>query len=184
MFVDHLSSETMFPTNYKIFFRTLTNLPHGDSWLWNQSNAKVNVNLPECDVLMQKMNTRRRKNGPKAPFYKIWLFSLKEKSSDNICMYFIWCEKGAESANSRKNLQNQQQTSPIACDTFAVSRSSPVSNPVHTEELFNQYAPLMNISNSDLLDIESILWPEYEYIEDFVNYSNSIDPYGIEEYSF
>ena len=77
LFVEQVDPKTMFPTNYTQFFDTLVSLPHGDSWLWNQSNAKVNVQLSNHSVLMQKMNTRRKKNGPKAPFYKLWLYTVK-----------------------------------------------------------------------------------------------------------
>jgi hypothetical protein len=129
LYTEQIDTDTMFPTNYSCFFNNLVRLPHGETWLWNQSNAKVNVELSDYVVLMQKMNTRRRKNGPKAPFYKLWLYSIKSQSDPNFSTQFIWCEKGAESAQSSPVSSPQQQVVQVHSPTLTGSSdSSPCYN--------------------------------------------------------
>ena len=88
-------SSSMFPTNFMAFStEPFHKLPHDDTWIWNQSNAKVTTELDQYhECTLQKMNTRKRKNCPKAPSFKIWLFALNKKNQPSH-LYFLWCEKG------------------------------------------------------------------------------------------
>lgn len=89
---------SMFPTNFMAFStEAFHKLPHDDTWIWNQSNAKVTTELDQFhECTLQKMNTRKRKNCPKAPSFKIWLFALNKKNQPSH-LYFLWCEKGIPS---------------------------------------------------------------------------------------
>lgn len=89
---------SMFPTNFMAFStEPFHKLPHDDTWIWNQSNAKVTTELDQFhECTLQKMNTRKRKNCPKAPSFKIWLFALNKKHQPSH-LYFLWCEKGLPS---------------------------------------------------------------------------------------
>lgn len=86
----------MFPTGYVActnFPLTKENLPVDDSWVWNQSNAKVTVPLDASrTVAIQKMNPRKRRNGPSAPSYKLWIYVISELKEKDL--YILWCEKG------------------------------------------------------------------------------------------
>merc|ERR1711976_412388 len=93
----------MFSSNFMAFStEPFRKLPHDDTWIWNQSNAKVTTELDQYhECTLQKMNTRKRKNCPKAPSYKIWLYALNKKNQPSH-LYFLWCEKGVS--------QKQQMT--------------------------------------------------------------------------
>lgn len=84
-------------TNY-VCFSTVAfkDLPRKNTWVWNQSNAKIKVQLTEnCIVTFQKMNTRKRKDAPKPPSHKLWVFTIDSISNDlPKKLFFIWCEKG------------------------------------------------------------------------------------------
>lgn len=70
-------------------------LPHDDTWIWNQSNGKVTVQLEGGNfVTLQKLNTRKKKNCPKPPSYKVWMFYLSRSTQQPHFLNFIWCEKG------------------------------------------------------------------------------------------
>ena len=133
LFIKKLDTNDMFKTNYVTFFSSLVNLPHGDSWLWNQSNAKVNIELDDFVVLMQKMNTRRRKNGPKAPFYKLWLYSIKSKA-DDFTTQFVWCEKGISSKDQKqkKNSKRTKETTGSPIVQSPTNSSSSTSVPIYS----------------------------------------------------
>eukprot|EP00012_Vannella_robusta_P002775 CAMPEP_0206185818 /NCGR_PEP_ID=MMETSP0166-20121206/2035_1 /ASSEMBLY_ACC=CAM_ASM_000260 /TAXON_ID=95228 /ORGANISM="Vannella robusta, Strain DIVA3 518/3/11/1/6" /LENGTH=211 /DNA_ID=CAMNT_0053601087 /DNA_START=35 /DNA_END=670 /DNA_ORIENTATION=+ len=93
-------ANNMFPTNFMAFStEPFHKLPHDETWIWNQSNAKVTTELDQYhECTLQKMNTRKRKNCPKAPSFKIWLFALNKKHHPSH-LYFLWCEKGLPSKN-------------------------------------------------------------------------------------
>lgn len=86
----------MFTTGYVAstnFPLSKENLPIGDSWVWNQSNAKVVVPLDtRRTVAIQKMNPRKKRNGPSAPSYKLWIYVISEPREKDL--YILWCEKG------------------------------------------------------------------------------------------
>merc|ERR1712217_779647 len=96
LYQQDLTGNKMFPNNFMAFStQPFTKLPHDDSWIWNQSNAKITTALDQQhEVTLQKMNTRKRKNCPRAPSYKIWLFSVNKRNQPSH-LYFLWCEKGS-----------------------------------------------------------------------------------------
>lgn len=179
-FVKQLDTNTMFPTNYFTFFSELVHLPHGEYWLWNQSNAKVTVKLDDYVVLMQKMNTRRRKNGPKAPFYKLWLYSLKNEDGD-FSAQFIWCEKG-DSVSKSKTSKKKEVQSPTLCSTsnsptyineIQDTQTSAPQSPI-LEEISVQptvIIPQQNYFNElELIDtgvVDSILYASFLYSDQY-----------------
>merc|ERR1719262_669932 len=77
----------MFASNFMAFStEPFRKLPHDDTWIWNQSNAKVTTELDQYhECTLQKMNTRNKKNQPSH-------------------LYFLWCEKG---------VSQKQQMAPI-----------------------------------------------------------------------
>jgi len=84
-------------TNFMCFSSTpIKNLPHDSTWVWNQSNAKIHVQLNEQTfVSFQKMNTRKKKNAPKPPSHKLWMYTIHSTDSDIPReLFFLWCEKG------------------------------------------------------------------------------------------
>lgn len=84
-------------TNFMCFSPTpIKNLPHDNTWVWNQSNAKIHVQLNEHTfVSFQKMNTRKKKNAPKPPSHKLWMYAIHTVNSNMPSeMFFLWCEKG------------------------------------------------------------------------------------------
>lgn len=189
-----LDTNDMFSTNYIAFFSKLVRLPHGEHWLWNQSNAKVNVKFNNYVVLMQKMNTRRRKNGPKAPFYKLWLYSIKAEDEE-FSTQFIWCEKGeSDTNNTRTKITPKEKIcSPTLSSTSqsptyfnpyenqqAIFASSPVVHPTPVITTIPQQTTCTTKHNEiDLLDVDvdSILWPSFLYSD----YNSCVELYGNDE---
>merc|ERR1712083_633936 len=87
----------MFYTDYvactNVFPLTKENLPVGDSWVWNQSNAKVSVALDSQRVVsIQKMNPRKKRGAASTPSYKLWIYIISQRGEKDL--FFIWCEKG------------------------------------------------------------------------------------------
>lgn len=92
-----LYAKNMFHTSFVTFSYepfVKENLPQDPLWIWNQSNAKTTIRLDETrSVTIQKMNPRRRRNCPKPPSFKLWLFVITDDfGGPNL--YFLWCEKG------------------------------------------------------------------------------------------
>lgn len=81
--------------------KPLPKLPHEETWIWNQSNGKVTVKT-ECGnyVTLQKLNTRKKKNCPKPPSYKVWMCYLSKSIQQPPHLNFIWCEKGIAAKDS------------------------------------------------------------------------------------
>jgi len=197
-----LDTDVLFTTNFTCFCESIVKLPHGESWLWNQSNAKVNISLSDYNVVMQKMNTRRRKNGPKAPFYKLWLYTIKSQIN-KFQTQFIWCEKGTdpikpeiikqtldifqnESFTTKPTyieptiINNQQQINDINTSENTnnnVSDKTSQETPINNCDLFED--PLFLAF--DEIDVDSLLWPTYVYTEHFQNMNNFIESYSTED---
>ena len=82
-------------TSYFPFLKT--NLPRVPrNWVWNQSNAKVLVELNDKSVVTFRKVSPKKKNSvqEKAPSYKVWLFQVEYKTKQD--EYYLWCEKGRE----------------------------------------------------------------------------------------
>ena len=97
-------ARNMFESNFVAFsFDPFTkdNLPKDPLWIWNQSNSRTTIRLDDTRmVTIQKMNPRKRRDCPKPPSYKIWLFNIVDDfGGPNL--YFLWCEKGV-TATSKK----------------------------------------------------------------------------------
>jgi len=80
--------------------KTLPKLPHDESWIWNQSNGKVTVKAGDNYVTLQKLNTRKKKNCPKPPSYKVWMCYISRSPQTSHYLNFIWCEKGVPAKDS------------------------------------------------------------------------------------
>uniref|UniRef100_A0A6U1UBA8 Uncharacterized protein n=1 Tax=Vannella robusta TaxID=1487602 RepID=A0A6U1UBA8_9EUKA len=94
---DNSFAHKVLTTNFVCFStESIKDLPKKNCWVWNQSNAKIRVQLnANTMVTFQKMNTRKKKNAPKPPAHKLWMFLIE--SSDPALpkkLHFIWCEKG------------------------------------------------------------------------------------------
>jgi len=106
-------------TNYRAFSKRVIlkeNLPHESWWVWNQSNAKVERWLNEnIKVTIQKFNPRKRAGyREKKASYKLWLYSLSNKSLEHQ-LSFVWCEKGV--SNSSLNFEAFE---PFECSSMDV----------------------------------------------------------------
>ena len=71
-----------------------TNIPCEPYWCWNQSNAKVVVQVDAfTTVTFRKVSTKKKSSSClPAPSYKIWLFEIDSSAAPS--QYFLWCEKG------------------------------------------------------------------------------------------
>lgn len=98
-FVDQIT-ESCFRTNFKAFVPnhiTKDMLPKGESWNWNQSNARVNYNLGhDTTVTMYKLNPRRSIEGGSQPSYKLWVYLIQ---APNLNCSFLWCTKGEQNSD-------------------------------------------------------------------------------------
>jgi hypothetical protein len=181
--------DKMFPTGFKAFFNpSQTSLPHGESWVWNQSNAKMQIEWDDCSVLMQKMNTRRKKNAPKAPFYKIWLFTVTSANNKQE-KSFLWCEKGTEPKDNSlsqefqppehsKPEKEQKPVSVIQNPAPVVAQNQVVTPKQQPKVSMPQYysvalpCSISRPNNYDFVDameideVDSLLWPTYSYTDD------------------
>ena len=73
-----------------------TSLPRELNWSWNQSNAKVVVNISDqTSVVFRKLSTKTNANtSVTAPSCKIWLYEIQTMWENPL--YLLWCEKGVE----------------------------------------------------------------------------------------
>merc|ERR1712137_732437 len=174
-----------FQTNFRSFFDKIVRLPHGTSWLWNQSNAKVQVELEEYSVQMQKMNTRRKKNGPKAPFYKLWLYTLVGKVNGAVSTQFIWCEKGDDEfkdLSAEKICSPTLSTNSDSTPCFSLSLDFQIPRVAQLPEL-NTVTPIDILpQNTEILDIDSILFPSYSYSDDCTFVQSFVEDYSAETF--
>src|SRR3990167_826981 len=71
-----------------------TTIPVDNYWCWNQSNAKVSVQIDMfTTITFRKVSTKKKSSSTlPAPSFKIWLFEIESMISAS--KYFIWCEKG------------------------------------------------------------------------------------------
>ena len=111
-FEDRLSStdehsqplpNSLIPSNFFAFQNEpFGDLPHGDTWIWNQTTRKVKVPLSDGQVvILQKLNARKRRGCDKAPSYKLWSFHRESGSTESTPLYALWCEKGHEDEDSQ-----------------------------------------------------------------------------------
>ena len=86
------------PTNFIASSRSKfeKQLPHGDTWIWTQSNPRVNIRIDtETEITFRKLNPRRKGlHNQKPPPLKVWLYEIKSGRSSEGVWYFVWCEKG------------------------------------------------------------------------------------------
>jgi hypothetical protein len=122
-------------------------LPHDNSWIWNQSNGKVSVELESGEnqiyhVTLQKMNARKRRGCPKAPSYKAWLYTLAHKASAESVeippmLHAVWCEKGS-SGNGQEEIP--QEIAPVA-SFMAVNMHLPTASNVINISKYHNVSP-------------------------------------------
>ena len=75
----------------------LSQLPSGKHWAWNQSNARVVVQVDDhTQLILKKVSPRVRlaNSGHPVPSLKLWISWIK--STHNQDYYFLWVEKGEE----------------------------------------------------------------------------------------
>src|SRR3990167_2127851 len=74
----------------------ISKLPREQHWCWNQSNAKVTINVDDCTfVTLKKISPRSRNcHQGNVPSYKIWLYQVETTFMPEY--HFVWCEKGIE----------------------------------------------------------------------------------------
>jgi len=93
-----------FSTGFTGFTRKnliLRTLPHGETWVWNQSNGKIRVNLEnERTVVYQKMSARSKPGEGKAPFCKLWVYKIYDNNA--VIGTLLWCEKGPENLSKKE----------------------------------------------------------------------------------
>ena len=124
--------------------RSMSKLPHGQAWIWNQSNGKVTVQLGNGNlVTLQKLNTRKKKNCPKPPSYKVWVCYIARNASETHSLTFLWCEKGAGASplvdpSSSPSADSDGSES----STSIFDNSSTSSNPHRYAAPFFEYHPV------------------------------------------
>lgn len=89
-------NDCVLDTDYLAFYNKPFHLPPQKTWTWNQSCGKNAFTLrtdDDIEVVMFKMNSRKKRNVTAIPSYKVWLFQFGKKG--NIPhLYAVWCEKG------------------------------------------------------------------------------------------
>ena len=82
-------------------------LPRESDWCWNQSNAKIRMELsPAVTVTMRKISPRNRntKYHPiLLPQFKVWIFAIESLTSPDI--HFLWVEKGVDTSVPVETMQ-------------------------------------------------------------------------------
>lgn len=103
-YVEKLPIDGMLQQGFFAFSnRSFENLPHGDTWTWNKSGGKAQVQLEGTIVVsLYKMNARRKSTSYTAPHLKVWIFSLAMVNRDPH-LYFYWCENGEASHTGPSN---------------------------------------------------------------------------------
>lgn len=99
------------PTNFFSFsLDPFPKLVHDVAWIWNQTNSKISV-TPECggELILQKLNARKRRGYPKAPSYKVWQYTFEQTDSEPNKLYGIWCEKGADESTESNVLNSTEK---------------------------------------------------------------------------
>lgn len=96
--------KTVLPSNFFSFsLNPFPKLIHDISWIWNQTNSRILIKLDDddnCgDLVLQKLNARKRRGYPKAPSYKVWQFSYSQEKEPS-SIFGIWCEKGFDGKES------------------------------------------------------------------------------------
>jgi len=73
---------------------------HEPSWIWNQTNSKIYVSDLDTggELVLQKLNARKRRGFPRAPSYKVWQYTFEQKI-EPMKLHGLWCEKGLEDNN-------------------------------------------------------------------------------------
>ena len=84
---------------------------HDATWIWNQTNSKINIPIPECDgeLILQKLNARKRRGCPKAPSYKVWQYTLEQQQEPQK-LFGLWCEKGADGTQPQNPSEREMLT--------------------------------------------------------------------------
>lgn len=98
------------PTNFFSFsLDPFPKLVHDVAWIWNQTNSKISV-TPECggELILQKLNARKRRGYPKAPSYKVWQYTFDQKEVPTK-LYAIWCEKGADEITEQNSISTEKR---------------------------------------------------------------------------
>ena len=90
----HPLPETNF-INASYFPYQIAQLPRGNCWCWNQSNAKTTVRIDEATVVtLRKISPRSRSCGNgNVPSCKMWVYHVESNMQE---YHFMWCEKGFE----------------------------------------------------------------------------------------
>jgi len=94
---------TVLPTNYfSLSEEPFPKMAHEPLWIWNQTNRKVTVSEVDegGELVLQKLNARKRRGCPKAPSYKVWQFTYTNATHDPRKLHALWCEKGLEDSQS------------------------------------------------------------------------------------
>lgn len=119
--------------------KPLPKLPHEETWIWNQSNGKVMVQTERGNfVTLQKLNTRKKKNCPKPPSYKVWICYLSKSVQQPPHLNFIWCEKGVPAKDSSSsdspgvNRSNESSGSDASFDNNSSDSFSDQNSSVET----------------------------------------------------
>merc|ERR1712137_1332698 len=88
---------------------------HEPSWIWNQTNSKIYVSDLDTggELVLQKLNARKRRGFPKAPSYKVWQYTF-EQTQEPLKLHGLWCEKGLDDSNPPNipslNMSNSMNT--------------------------------------------------------------------------
>ena len=81
------------------------NIPKQQHWCWNQSNAKIEVNVgDQMTISLRKFSPRKNPSSvSQAPSLKMWLYEIKLEEEEKM-KYFLWCEKGVATVTHHMTL--------------------------------------------------------------------------------
>ena len=106
--VDELQATKTCCSNFKAFLTeqiSYSDLHHGPTWFWNQSNAKKYILFDDgVRAVMQKYNTRKLNKAIPSDgmIFKLWLFFIY-RSDNSFLGVFVWCEKGLSPSHEQHN---------------------------------------------------------------------------------
>jgi len=128
-FVEKLPMDRMLQQGFCAFSnRCFDNLPHGDTWTWNKSGGKAQVQLDGTTMVsLYKMNARRKSTSFIAPHFKVWIFALALTRREPH-LHFYWCENGI-SNNSPSNAMANPPSQPVFRPVMATVPRQPTPQP-------------------------------------------------------
>ena len=122
-------------------------IPSDRHWIWRQCNAKIVTVVGETSVVIQKLNTRDRKqqftSGLSRPSYKLWNLRVYHK---DVSFTFLYCEKGVNFTVPEDKSSGPSLVSPFVSNYY--SQENYYQNIISTLSVDEYYQYLEEINTS------------------------------------